>query len=34
MLANAKPRLKRDKFESDKFVKIEFRNPLEIEKTI
>jgi len=33
-LRNAKPRLKRDKFTSDKFVKIEFRNPTEIEKTL
>jgi len=31
-LASAKPRLKMNKFASDKLVKIGFRNPPEIEK--
>jgi len=31
-IASAKPRLKRDKFANDKRVKIELRNPPDIEK--
>jgi len=33
-LASAKPKLKRNKFASDKLPKIGFRNPPEIEKTL